>query len=78
MTVKAASPRSASRSRGLAIAKNLVEKGFPLAVRAHRKGLELIAKGVLSIYDGDVPWLVSKKLEGYLSLALRRKAKTAA
>ena len=39
---------------------------------------EIIAKGVLSIYDGDVPWLVSKKLEGYLSLALRRKAKTAA
>jgi chemotaxis protein MotA len=37
---------------------------------------EIIAKGVLSIYDGDVPWLVSKKLEGYLSLALRRKAKT--
>ena len=36
---------------------------------------EIIAKGVLSIYDGDVPWLVSKKLEGYLSLALRRKAK---
>lgn len=39
---------------------------------------EIIAKGVLSIYDGDVPWLVSKKLEGYLSLALRRKAKTGA
>lgn len=39
---------------------------------------EIIAKGVLSIYEGDVPWLVSKKLEGYLSLALRRKAKTAA
>jgi len=37
---------------------------------------ELIAKGVLAIYEGDVPWLVSKKLEGYLSLALRRKAKT--
>jgi chemotaxis protein MotA len=36
---------------------------------------EIIAKGVLSIYEGDVPWLVSKKLEGYLSLALRRKAK---
>jgi len=36
---------------------------------------ELIAKGVLSIYEGDVPWLVSKKLEGYLSLALRRKVK---
>ncbi len=36
---------------------------------------EIIAKGVLSVYDGDVPWLVSKKLEGYLSLALRRKAK---
>lgn len=37
---------------------------------------EIIAKGVLAIYEGDVPWLVSKKLEGYLSLALRRKAKT--
>ena len=36
---------------------------------------EMIAKGVLSIYDGDVPWLVSKKLEGFLSLALRRKVK---
>lgn len=36
---------------------------------------EIIAKGVLSIYEGDVPWLVSKKLEGYLSLALRRKVK---
>ena len=39
---------------------------------------EVIAKGVLAIYEGDVPWLVSKKLEGYLSLALRRKAKGAA
>ena len=39
---------------------------------------EIIAKGVLSIYEGDVPWLVSKKLEGYLSLALRRKAKAIA
>jgi len=39
---------------------------------------EIIAKGVLSIYDGDVPWLVSKKLEGYLSLALRRKVKATA
>lgn len=36
---------------------------------------EIIAKGVLSVYEGDVPWLVSKKLEGYLSLALRRKAR---
>ncbi len=36
---------------------------------------EIIAKGVLSIYEGDVPWLVAKKLEGYLSLALRRKVK---
>jgi chemotaxis protein MotA len=36
---------------------------------------EIIAKGVMSLYEGDVPWLVSKKLEGYLSLALRRKAK---
>lgn len=39
---------------------------------------EIIAKGILSIYEGDVPWLVSKKLEGYLSLALRRKAKAIA
>jgi chemotaxis protein MotA len=39
---------------------------------------EIIAKGVLSVYEGDVPWLVSKKLEGYLSLALRRKVKAAA
>jgi chemotaxis protein MotA len=36
---------------------------------------EVIAKGVLAIYEGDVPWLVSKKLEGFLSLALRKKAK---
>lgn len=39
---------------------------------------EIISKGVMSIYEGDVPWLVSKKLEGYLSLALRRKAKAVA
>jgi len=38
---------------------------------------EVISKGVLAIYEGDVPWLVSKKLEGFLSLALRRKAKAA-
>ena len=37
---------------------------------------EIIAKGIISVYEGDVPWLVSKKLEGYLSLALRRKART--
>jgi chemotaxis protein MotA len=36
---------------------------------------EIIARGALSIYEGDVPWLVSKKLEGFLSLALRRKAR---
>ncbi|HAF95000.1 MAG: hypothetical protein A2X34_00605 [Elusimicrobia bacterium GWC2_51_8] len=36
---------------------------------------EIIAKGIISVYEGDVPWLVSKKLEGYLSLALRRKAR---
>lgn len=36
---------------------------------------EVIAKGVMAIYNGDVPWLVAKKLEGFLSLALRRKAK---
>jgi chemotaxis protein MotA len=34
---------------------------------------EIIAKGIVSLHEGDVPWLVSKKLEGYLSLALRRK-----
>lgn len=39
---------------------------------------EIIAKGVLAVYEGDVPWLVSKKLEGYLSLALRRKARAVA
>ncbi|MBU2572877.1 MAG: MotA/TolQ/ExbB proton channel family protein [Elusimicrobia bacterium] len=36
---------------------------------------EIIAKGIVSLHEGDVPWLVSKKLEGYLSLALRRKTK---
>jgi chemotaxis protein MotA len=36
---------------------------------------EIIAKGIASLHAGDVPWLVSKKLEGYLSLALRKKAK---
>lgn len=36
---------------------------------------EIIARGIISVYEGDVPWLVSKKLEGYLSLALRRKAR---
>ncbi len=35
---------------------------------------EIIAKGIVSLHAGDVPWLVSKKLEGYLSLALRRKS----
>lgn len=37
---------------------------------------EIIAKGIVSLHEGDVPWLVAKKLEGYLSLALRRKAKS--
>lgn len=36
---------------------------------------EVIARGALSVYEGDVPWLVAKKLEGFLSLALRRKAR---
>jgi chemotaxis protein MotA len=36
---------------------------------------EIIAKGIASLHAGDVPWLVSKKLEGYLSLALRKKAR---
>ena len=36
---------------------------------------EIIAKGIASLHAGDVPWLVSKKLEGYLSLALRKQAR---
>jgi chemotaxis protein MotA len=33
---------------------------------------ELIAKGILSLYHGETPWLVSRKLEGYMSYYLRR------
>jgi chemotaxis protein MotA len=33
---------------------------------------ELIAKGTLSLYNGEAPWLVSRKLEGYMSYYLRR------
>jgi chemotaxis protein MotA len=33
---------------------------------------ELIAKGILSLYNGEAPWLVSRKLEGYMSYYLRR------
>jgi chemotaxis protein MotA len=33
---------------------------------------EIIARGINAIYNGDSPWLVSKKLEGYLSLYLRQ------
>jgi len=36
---------------------------------------EIIAKGVGAVYNGDSPWLVSKKLEGYLSLYLRQQKK---
>ncbi len=33
---------------------------------------ELIAKGVLALQQGEAPWLVSRKLEAYLSFHLRR------
>ncbi len=33
---------------------------------------ELIAKGVLALLQGEAPWLVSRKLEGYMSYYLRR------
>ncbi len=33
---------------------------------------ELIAKGLLSLYHRDAPWLISRKLEGYMSYYLRR------
>lgn len=33
---------------------------------------ELIAKGVISLFHGEAPWLISRKLEGYMSYYLRR------
>jgi chemotaxis protein MotA len=33
---------------------------------------ELIAKGLISLYNGEAPWLISRKLEGYMSYYLRR------
>lgn len=33
---------------------------------------ELIAKGTLCLLNGDAPWLMSRKLEGYLDFYLRR------
>jgi len=33
---------------------------------------ELISKGILALLQGDAPWLVSRKLEGYMSYYLRR------
>ncbi|OGR86126.1 MAG: hypothetical protein A3J74_07490 [Elusimicrobia bacterium RIFCSPHIGHO2_02_FULL_57_9] len=33
---------------------------------------ELIAKGILSLLHGETPWLIARKLEGYLSFYLRR------
>ncbi|HBL19070.1 MAG: hypothetical protein A2X36_04465 [Elusimicrobia bacterium GWA2_69_24] len=33
---------------------------------------ELIAKGILSLHQGEAPWLISKKLEAYVSFHLRQ------
>lgn len=33
---------------------------------------ELIAKGIISLFHGEAPWLISRKLEGYMSYYLRR------
>jgi chemotaxis protein MotA len=33
---------------------------------------ELIAQGILALHEGEAPWLVSKKLEAYLSFELRK------
>ncbi len=33
---------------------------------------EIIAKGILSLYHKEAPWLISRKLEGYMSFYLRR------
>jgi chemotaxis protein MotA len=34
---------------------------------------ELIAKGVLALHQGEAPWLITRKLEAYLSYQLRHK-----
>lgn len=36
---------------------------------------ELISKGILAIQGGDIPWLLSRRLEAYLAYHLRRKAR---
>ena len=36
---------------------------------------ELIAKGILSIHEGEIPWLISRRLETYLAYHLRRRAR---
>lgn len=33
---------------------------------------ELIAKGIISLHQGEAPWLISKKLEAYLSFHVRQ------
>lgn len=33
---------------------------------------ELIAKGIISLFHGEAPWLIARKLEGYMSYYLRR------
>ena len=33
---------------------------------------EIIAKGILSLFHKEAPWLISRKLEGYMSFYLRR------
>jgi chemotaxis protein MotA len=33
---------------------------------------ELIAKGIISLFHAEAPWLISRKLEGYMSYYLRR------
>lgn len=36
---------------------------------------ELIAKGVLAIQQGEVPWMIYRRLEAYLAYNLRRRAR---
>ena len=33
---------------------------------------ELIAKGIISLHQGEAPWLLSKKLEAYLTFHNRQ------
>jgi|CXWL01.1.fsa_nt_gi chemotaxis protein MotA len=33
---------------------------------------DIIAKGIISLYHKEAPWLISRKLEGYMSYYLRR------